>query len=713
MEKIENTVEIAGKTLKLSSGELAGQADGAVVAQTGETTVLATCVVGKEPSELDYMPLSVDYEERFYASGKISGSRFIKREGRPSEEAVLTSRLVDRPIRPLFPKFFRHEIQIIITVLSYDRESDPDILALTAASAAVSQSMAPFAGPTGAVRVGLIDGELKANPTKSEMLTSALDLVVAGTKERILMIEAAAKEVPDEKVAEAIEFAKPYISETIDAQAPFVREDRMSIEDHTVEIETAVKEHIGSKLHRIMVKDEAEGREAEIEALKEDVLSAFEGKYKQADLEEVFGKFLNKEVRNMILDSGERPDGRKLDEIRPLSAKVGFLPRTHGSGLFTRGQTQSLTVATLASPGMEQFIDTMETETTKRYMHFYNFPPYSTGEVKRLGSTNRREIGHGALAEKALLPVVPNRDEFPYTVRLVTEVLSSNGSSSMAAACGSTLALMDAGVPIKKPVSGIAMGMVSRAKQAQKSEVEGVKQDDKYAFAVLTDLQGLEDFGGDMDFKIAGTREGITAIQLDVKIDGLSREMIEQTLTMAKDARFKILDVIEQAISRPRAELSPFAPRIITVKIDPTKIGELIGPGGKNVQGIIAQAGGKEVVAIDIEDDGTVMISSPDADAAKMAEEMVKGQTVMPEIGQIYDGEVKAIQKDRNTGKEIGAIVEFLPNKDGMVHISEICPERIPDVSSKVKVGDKVKVKVVNVDSERGRVALSIKKANG
>ena len=713
MEKIENTVEIAGKTLKLSSGELAVQADGAVVAQTGETTVLATCVVGKEPSELDYMPLSVDYEERFYASGKISGSRFIKREGRPSEEAVLTSRLVDRPIRPLFPKFFRHEIQIIITVLSYDRESDPDILALTAASAAVSQSMAPFAGPTGAVRVGLIDGELKANPTKSEMLTSALDLVVAGTKERILMIEAAAKEVPDEKVAEAIEFAKPYISETIDAQAPFVREDRMSIEDHTVEIETALIEHIGSKLHQIMVKDEAEGREEEIEALKEDVLSAFEGKYKQADLEEVFGKFLNKEVRNMILDSGERPDGRKLDEIRPLSAKVGFLPRTHGSGLFTRGQTQSLTVATLASPGMEQFIDTMETETTKRYMHFYNFPPYSTGEVKRLGSTNRREVGHGALAEKALLPVVPNRDEFPYTVRLVTEVLSSNGSSSMAATCGSTLALMDAGVPIKKPVSGIAMGMVSRAKAAQKSEIEGVKKDDKYAFAVLTDLQGLEDFGGDMDFKIAGTRDGITAIQLDVKIDGLSREMIEQTLSMAKDARFKILDVIEQAISQPRAELSPFAPRIITVKIDPTKIGELIGPGGKNVQGIITQAGGKEVVAIDIEDDGTVMISSPDANAAKIAEDLVHGQTVMPEIGQIYDGEVKAIQKDRNTGKEIGAIVEFLPNKDGMVHISEIANERIPDVSSKVKVGDKVKVKVVNVDSERGRVALSIKKANG
>jgi polyribonucleotide nucleotidyltransferase len=333
--------------------------------------------------------------------------------------------------------------------------------------------------------------------------------------------------------------------------------------------------------------------------------------------------------------------------------------------------------------------------------------------VKRLGSTNRREIGHGALAEKALVPVLPNRDEFAYTVRLVTEVLSSNGSSSMAATCGSTLALMDAGVPIKKPVSGVAMGMVSRAKSGEASKIKAVMQDDKYDFAVLTDLQGLEDFGGDMDFKIAGTRDGITAIQLDVKIDGLSKEMIDRTVEMAKTARLKILDVMEKAIPEPRRELSPFAPRIITVKIDPAKIGELIGPGGKNVQGIIAQAGGKEVVAIDIEDDGTVMISSPDADAAKLAEELVKGQTVMPEVGQIYDGEVKSIQKDRNSGKEIGAIVEFLPNKDGMVHISEICNERIPDVSCKVKVGDHVKVKVVNVDPERGRVALSIKKANG
>jgi len=706
----ENSIEIAGKTLRLSSGELAEQADGAVVAQMGETTVLATCVVGKEPAEVGYMPLSVDYEERFYASGKISGSRFIKREGRPSEEAVLTARLVDRPIRPLFPKYFRHEIQIVITVLSYDRESDPDILAMIAASAATSQSMAPFAGPIGAVRVGLIDGEFKVNPTKSEMATSELDLVVCGVEDRILMIEAAAKEVTEEKVAEAIEFAKPYIKQTIEVQAPFVSEDKLSVEDHTLEIQNNVQELIGGRLHEIMTKAEKESKEADTEALKEEVLTTFEGKYKQSDLEEVFSKFLEKEVRKTILSDGIRPDGRKIDELRELKAKVDYLPRTHGSGLFSRGQSQCLTVATLASPGMEQFIDTMESETTKRYMHFYNFPPYSTGEVKRMGSASRREIGHGALAEKALVPVLPSRDEFPYTVRLVSEILSSNGSTSMAATCGSTLALMDAGVPIKKPVGGIAMGMVTQPKDQEKPAIEGVGEDEKYHFVVLTDLQGVEDFGGDMDFKIAGTNEGITAIQLDVKIDGLSGAMINEAFTRAKAARLKILDVIESAISAPRDQLSPYAPRIIKVMIDPTKIGELIGPGGKNVQGIIAKAGGKELVSVDIEDDGTVLISSADANAAKIAEELVKAQTASVELGQIYEGEVQSILKDRNTGKEIGAIVEMLPGKDGMVHISEIADRRIAKVSDELEVGQKVKVKVINIDSERGRVALSIKK---
>jgi len=711
MKEIKSEVEIGGKTISLSSGELAQQADGAVVAQQGGTTVLATCVMGKEPSEMNYMPLSVDYEERFYASGKISGSRFIKREGRPSEEAVLTSRLVDRPLRPLFPKYFRHEIQVIITVLSYDREHDPDLLALVAASAATIQSPAPFSGPIGAVRVGLINDEYVINPTKTEMAESILDIVVVGTKDRVLMIEAAAKEVPEERVAEAIELAKEPIGKIIEAQAPFASETKISPEDHTLEIQKAVEEQIGSKIKNLLKKAELSSKEEEISVLKDEVLQIFEGKYKQADLDEVFDKFLEKGIRKNILEDGIRPDGRKIKEIRPLSAKVGFLPRTHGSGLFTRGQTQALTVATLASPGMEQFIDTMEIETTKRFMHFYNFPPYSTGEVKRIGSASRREIGHGALAEKAIIPVFPERNDFPYTVRLVSEILSSNGSSSMAATCGATLALMDAGVPIKKPVAGVAMGMVSQPK-SEKREGDWLKEDDKYHYAVLTDLQGLEDFGGDMDFKIAGTRSGITAIQLDVKIDGLSKEMVQDALTDAKAARMKVLDVIEQTIPAPRSEPSEYAPRITKINIDPSKIGELIGPGGKNVQGIIAKAGGKEVVEIDIEEDGTVLISSADAAAAKIAEDLVTGQMADVELNKIYEGEVINIQKDRMSGKEIGAIVEVLPGKDGMVHISEIANERIEKVSDRVKVGDKVKVKVVGIDPDRGRIALSIKKAS-
>jgi polyribonucleotide nucleotidyltransferase len=678
----------------------------------GDTMVLATCVVGKEPSELNYLPLSVDYEERFYASGKISGSRFIKREGRPSEEAVLTARMIDRPIRPLFPKYFRHDIQIVITVLSYDRENDPDLLALCAASAAVSQSMAPFSGPVGMARVGLIGEEFKINPTKSEMKESDLDLVVIGTKERVMMIETAAKQVSEEKILEGIELTREPISQMIEAQKPFWKEDRLQVEDNTLEVHEAVKELIGSRLHKLVCKEESEGREEAITALKEETLAAFEGKYKQDDLEEVFGKFSEKEIRHAILSDGIRPDSRKLDELRPLTSKVGILPRTHGSALFARGQTQSLTTATLGSPGLEQFIDTMEMEGTKRYMHFYNFPPYSTGETGRVGSPNRREIGHGALAEKALVPVIPDREKFPYTIRLVSEILSSNGSSSMAAVTGSTLALMDAGVPITAPVAGIAMGLVTCPKDSDMAKVDGLGEDDKYKFAVLTDLQGLEDFGGDMDFKIAGTRKGITAIQLDTKIDGLSKEIIEKTFAQAKVAREKILDVVEKTIASPREKLSEYAPRIITVKINPSKIGELIGPGGKNIQGIITECGGKDIVAIDIEDDGTVLISSADSEAAAKAQAMVEGQTVDAEVGKVYEGEVVNIQKDRMSGKEIGAIVEILPGKTGMVHISEIAQERIEKVTDKVNVGDHVKVKVMAVDPERGRTALSIKRAN-
>lgn len=708
MDLKTRSIVIGGKEITLSSGKLANQADGAVVAQIGSTMVLATCVVGKEPADIDYMPLQVDYEERFYASGKISGSRFIKREGRPSEQAVLTGRLIDRPIRPLFPKYFRHEVQVITTVLSYDGINDPDIPSMIAASAAIMASPAPFAGPVGAARVSIVNGEFVLNPTKEETANSDLDIVVAGTKERVLMIEAGANEVPEEKVIEAIEFAKEGIIKSIEVQEEFINPDRLSPIDHTVEIQSVVREAIGAKIKAIVSETAKEEKEKLYNEAKEEVLTQLEGKFKKADLQEVFDKLIHKQMREMILDEKIRPDGRAVDELRPLSVEIDILPQAHGSGLFARGESQSLTIATLGAPGKEQFIDTMEMEGTKRYMHHYNFPPFSTGDIKRVGSASRREIGHGALAERALLPMIPPREEFPYTIRLVSEIMSSNGSTSMAATCGSTLALMSAGVPIKKPVSGIAMGLITR----NKTDKEGVSKDDKYDYQVLTDLQGLEDFGGDMDFKIAGTREGITAIQLDVKIDGLSSEIIRDTFAAAKIAREKIMSAMLNVISAPREDLSDFAPRITTIKVDPKKIGEIIGPGGKNINAVIDAAGGKDKVGIDIDDDGTVMISSNDAEAAKIAKDLLEGQTREAVVGEVYTGTVVNIQKDRNTGKEIGAIVEILPGKTGMVHISQIAPERIEKVSDKVHVGDKIKVKVLEVDQERGRIALSIRQAS-
>ena len=705
MDPLEKSQNIAGKDFILSGGKLANQADGSIVATLGGTVVLATCVVGKEPAELDYMPLQVDYEERFYASGKISGSRFIKREGRPSEEAVLTSRLIDRPLRPLFPKYFRHEVQIITTVLSYDGVNDPDILSMIASSAAVMASPAPFAGPVGAARVGIIGGEFVLNPTKQEMIESDLDIVAAGTKDRILMIEAGAKEVPEDKMIEAIEFARSGIDASIELQRDFINPDRMSPEDHTLEIQSGVTEQMGDKIKKIVIEDEAKEKELLYNQTKEDILSVFEGKYKKADLEEVFDKLIYKQMRKIIMDDKKRPDGRAIDEIRSLSVEVDVLPQAHGSGLFSRGESQSLTIATLGAPGKEQFIDTMEMEGTKKFMHHYNLPPFSTGDIKRVGSASRREIGHGALAERALLPMIPPKEEFPYTIRLVSEILSSNGSTSMAATCGSTLALMSAGVPIKKPVAGIAMGLVTRPKTDDKDR----HQDDKYDYEILTDLQGVEDFGGDMDFKIAGTRDGITAIQLDVKNDGLSLEMIKETFTQAKIGRDFIMEKMLEVIPEPRSELSAFAPRVTTMKIDPEKIGEVIGPGGKNINAVIEAAGGKDKVAVDIEDDGTIMVSSNDAQAAKVAIEMLEGQTKDVEVGEVYSGKVISIQKDRISGKEIGAIVEVLPGKTGMVHISQVAPERIDKVSDKLKVGDVVKVKVLDVDPVRNRIALSIK----
>jgi polyribonucleotide nucleotidyltransferase len=690
--------ELGGKKLILESGRYAGLADGAITVRLGDTVVLATCVVAPDPSETaDYLPLLVDYEEKFYAAGKISGSRFIKREGRPSDDAVLASRLIDRPIRPLFPKNFRHDVQVIVTVLSYDGQNDPDIPAIIAASAAIGQTRAPFTGPLAAVRVGLVNDEFVVNPTRDQLKESSLDLVVAGTAQKVMMIEAGANEVPEEKIFGAIEFGHKMMQPAIEVQQKFRNENKIEIDNTVSEVSSAVADLVGAGIKEAVRIAEKEEREQKIEELLSEAKTTLEGDYKQNEICGAFDTLMQKKVRELILEDGTRPDGRRDDEVRPLSIEVGLLPRTHGSALFTRGQTQALTIATLGAPGEEQHIDTMEREDTKRYMHHYNFPPFSVGEVRPLRGASRREVGHGALAERALLPVLPQNGDFPYTIRLVSEILSSNGSSSMAATCGSTLALMDAGVPIKKPVSGIAMGLVTGEKEEQ--------------FRILTDLQGIEDFGGDMDFKVAGTRDGVTAIQLDIKLQGLNFEIIRQTLERAKIGRLFILDKMLSVIAKPRPSLSQFAPRIESVKIDPSKIGELIGPGGKHINSIIDACGGKEILSIDIEEDGTVLVSSADAQAAQKAIDIIAADTKQVAVGETYEGEVVNIQKDRNSGKEIGAIIQILPNKDGMVHISEIASERIAKVSDVLKIGQKVKVKVVTVDAERGRIGLSIKQA--
>ena len=697
MNKDTFTTKIGGKEVIIETGRLAQLASGSVTVKCGDTVVLATAVVSMEAKEdIDYFPLLVDYEERLYAAGKISGSRFIKREGRPSDRAILTCRLIDRPIRPLFPKNYRNDVQVIITVLSFDGENDPDVLAIIAASAALSQTMAPFEGPVSAVRVGLIDGKLVANPSEKDMENSTLDLVVAGTKDKVMMIEAGAKEVSEKDFIEAVKFGHKELQPGIEVQKDLIAETKHSVEEAGESpIIQDIKKYLGEKISKAVQEADKLKREESLSLFEADVLKNFEGNYKQNELKNTFDALVEKEVRKAIIEKGLRPDGRKLDEIRPISIEVGLLPRTHGSGLFTRGQTQVLSIVTLGAPGEEQIIETMEEEGTKRYMHHYNFPPFSTGEVRPIRSVSRREIGHGALAERALIPVIPDKETFPYTVRVVSEVLASNGSSSMASTCGSTLALMDAGVPIKAPVAGIAMGLMT------------TEDSDKYK--ILTDIQGIEDFAGDMDYKVTGTKDGITAVQLDTKLKGLEIKLLEEATGEARKAIDILLEKIAAIIAAPRAELSQYAPRITSVRIDAEKIGELIGPGGKNIRKLIEECGGPEIISIDIEDDGLVMISSIDAEMAKKAEDLIFGQTKEPQIGEIYEGPVIQIMKDRMRGTEIGAIVQILPNKDGMVHISQIAPERIEKVSDKVKVGDVVKVKVVDVDKEKGRISLSMK----
>lgn len=686
----------------MEAGLLAGQANGSVTVRYGDTVVLAAATMSAGASKISgYFPLMVDFEERYYAAGKIKGSRFIKREGRPSDDAILSGRIVDRTIRPLFNSRMRNDVQVIVTVLSYDGENDPDILAVTAASAALAISNIPWNGPVAAVRVGRANGaEFILNPGNGEKADSSLDLVISGTHEKINMLETAAKEVPEEEIVKAFAFGFEAIKKITSLISEIQKEvgrtkAEPALVQGTPEFEAKIKEILLSEnLAAALYDPNKQVIEEKIKAIKEKTTAYIKETFpdaserekdKQKEIaEQVFEETSDEIVHQNILNKEQRPDGRKLDEIRKIECQVGILPRTHGTGLFTRGQTQALTVTTLGSPGDEQVIDTMEVDMKKRYIHHYNFPPYSVGEVRPMRGPGRREIGHGALAEKALIPVLPSKDEYPYTILLVSEILSSNGSSSMASTCGSTLSLMDAGVPIKRPVSGIAMGII-------------VGHDGK--FKVLTDIQGLEDHYGDMDFKAAGTEIGITALQMDVKLDGVTLEMLEKTLFQARNARMEIMEKILATIPAPRAEMSQYAPRIIIMKINPEKIRNVIGTGGKIINAIIDETG----VQIDIEDDGSVFITSPDAVAAKKAQEWIDNLTHEVKAGEIFNAKITRIMN-------FGAFAEILPGQEGLIHISELADRRVEKVEDVVKIGDIVPVKVKEIDSQ-GRINLSAKAA--
>ncbi|MBI3115057.1 MAG: polyribonucleotide nucleotidyltransferase [Candidatus Kerfeldbacteria bacterium] len=708
--------DIGGRVMKIEVGKYAGQTNGSCTVQYGDTVVLATAVIGSTPREgIDYFPLLVDYEERLYAAGKIKGSRFIKREGRPSDEAILTARLVDRSIRPLFADIIRNDVQVVLTVLSVDQENDPDIVSLVAASAALAISPIPWAGPIAGVRVGIINGEWVLNPTYEARVKSDLDLVVSGTGNKVLMIEAGGKEVPEEVVLGAMSFAQKHLKKIMTlieqavagvGQPKFDPTARQSSDEQAAA--KVIEQKVDAFLQSHKTADAFAPDQAKRTAATEQLMAELEQALKDDNKVDKDGRAqglallqhrLDEEARRLILAEGKRVDGRQLDEIRSLSAEAGVLPRTHGSGLFQRGETQVLSIVTLGAPGDEQVLDTMEESGKKRYMHHYNFPGFSVGEVKPIRGPGRREIGHGALAEKALEPLIPPKEEFPYTIRVVSEVLSSNGSSSQASVCGSTLALMDAGVKIKAPCAGIAMGIVTD------------EQSGKYI--ILTDIQGVEDHAGEMDFKVAGTKTGITAIQLDVKNHGLTEPMWKETLAKARAAREKILAVMHEAIAEPRPELSPYAPRVSTLRIDPEKIRDVIGRGGETINKIIDECGGIDVTKIDIEQDGLVMVTSHNAEMAAKAIKWIEDLTREVKVGEIFEGPVTQIVKDRNTGEEIGAIVQILPGQDGMVHISELAQQRINRVSDVVNVGERLKAVVKDVDTERGRISLSVKQING
>ncbi len=692
--------DLAGRKLSLEVGRVGFRSTASVLARYGDTVVLATAMVSpKAISGMDYFPLSIDYEEKFYAAGKISGSRFIKREGRPSDDAVLIGRLIDRPIRPLWPKGYRQEVQGVTTVLSMDPEFRPDMIAMIAMSAAFCLTGAPFEGPIAGLRVGLVDGKLKAFASAEELNEGLLDLVVAGTKDAIMMVEAGANEVSEEQVIEALSFAHTTMQPAIKLQEELIAKVGVKPIEYELlkpdeDVQQRVDVWLAGKLGTGLRAPYPERNDL-VNKLKDAMFDHFaenpaaaggDGFAElKAEYDEAFTMALHKDVRDGIVKENIRPDGRALTEIRPLSSEVGLLPRAHGSSLFTRGMTQAMNIVTLAPTSYSQMLDTMErTDDQKRYMHHYNAPGYTVGEVKRLGSPGRREIGHSALAERALLPVLPDEAEFPYAIRAVTEIMSQNGSTSMAATCSSCLALMDAGVPLARPVSGIAMGLM----------VDGDKH------YILSDIADAEDFAGDMDFKVAGTEKGITALQMDMKVHGLPVEVLAKALKEGKTGRAHILQHMLETLAAPRSEMSPFAPRVESIKINPDKIREVIGKGGETINKIIAETGAQ----IDIKDDGTVFIASPDKTSIDGAKQYIQLLTAEPEVGKIYKNVPVVSVMD------FGAFVQIMPGKDGLVHVSEMKEERVNKPSDVVKEGDLVTVKLVAID-EKGRLNLSMRQA--
>lgn len=682
------SIELGGRTLTMEIGKIAKQANGAVLVRYGDTAVVVAATGTKTPREgVDFFPLTVDFEEKMYAVGKIPGG-FIKREGRPAETAILTSRLIDRPIRPMFPEGYHNDVQIVATAVSVDPDNAPDIPAMIGASCALSISDIPFEGPIAGVRVGMIDGQYIINPTIEQAKVSRLNLAVAGTKDAILMVEAGAKEISEDEMLDAIWFGHEEIKKLVEWQEKIMAEVgkpkmEVPVYEPPAELAAEIEAYGAEQLKAALMDANKLEREENVARIKAEIADAFMEKYPDnaKDVAYITQKLVKKIVRRTISVDKIRPDGRALDEVRPVTCEVGLLARPHGSALFTRGQTQILNVLALAPLSEAQTLDGLGVELTKRYIHHYNFPPYSVGETKPLRSPGRREIGHGALAERALLPVIPSEEEFPYAIRLVSETLESNGSSSMGSVCASTLSLMDAGVPIKAPVAGVAMGLV---------------KDGDY-FTILTDIQGLEDALGDMDFKVAGTKNGITAIQMDIKIDGINKEIFKQALAQAKRGREHIMGIMMDCISEPRKELSKYAPKITTIHVDPEKISKIIGPGGKTIKKIVEETGAK----IDIEEDGRVYIAAVNSEEAAKAIDMINGITAEAEVGKVYTGKVTRLMA-------FGAFVEILPGKEGLVHISQLSTERVNKVEDVVSVGDEIVVKVTEID-QKGRINLSRK----